>query len=111
MSLTEVLVGALRAPTCKHWDHWPCGWPQCLHVEDKMPRSKYIYFVREADYPGSQHRLLGVFTVKREANLWAFKHSCDPDRVTLSRMRDGVGEDEYPETVIDWAEDIRGLVQ
>jgi len=75
-----------------------------------MPRSKYIYFVREADYPGSHHRLLGVFTVKQEANLWAFKHGWDPDKATLSRMRDGVGEDEYSETVIDWAEGLEELI-
>ena len=70
-------------------------------AEDKMPRSKYIYFVREA----ASNRLLSVFPVKGEANLWAFKNGCDPDHTTLSRMRDGVGDDEYPETVIDWAEE------
>lgn len=67
-----------------------------------MPRSKYIYFVREA----ASYRLLGVFTVKREANLWAFVNGLDLDYATLSRMRDGLGENEYPETVIDWAEEI-----
>lgn len=75
-----------------------------------MPRSKYIYFVRESEYEGTHRRLLGVFTVKREANLWAFKNGWDPERATLSRMRDGVGADDYPETVIDWAEGIEELV-
>lgn len=76
-----------------------------------MARSKYIYFIREADHPESHHRLLSVFTVKHEANLWAFKNGWNPDRATLSRMRDGVGSDEYPEIIIPWAENIGGLEQ
>lgn len=66
-----------------------------------MPRSKYIYFVRKR----VSTQLLGVFTVKREANSWAFINGWTPDNAALSRMRDGVGEDEYPETEIDWAEE------
>jgi len=66
-----------------------------------MPRSKYIYFVREV----VSTRLLCSCTVKREANLWALLNKWDPVHAALSRVRDGVGEDEYPEIVIPWAEE------
>lgn len=69
-----------------------------------MPRAKYIYFVRESEYEGSHNRLLGAFTVKSEANLWAFRNGWGTENATLSRMRDGVGANDYPETVIDWAD-------
>jgi len=75
-------------------------------MKSEMARSKYIYFVREAD----TFRLLGVFTVKHEANLWAFKNGWDPNRAALSRMRDGVHVDKT-EVQIPWAENIEGLVQ
>ena len=69
-----------------------------------MPRSKYIYFVREANYPGSYHRLLGTFTVKHEANRWAVLNGWGPENANLSRMRDGVDVDKA-EVEIPWSEE------
>lgn len=74
---------------------------------DKMPRSKYIYFVRKAS---PEHKLLGAFTVKHEANRWAFLNDWSPEHADLSRMRDGVHEDKT-EDIIPWAQDTEGLVQ
>lgn len=62
-----------------------------------MARSKYIYFIRSAINPAT---LLGAFTVKHEAILWATRNGYGPHNARLSRMRDGVlerkDEDEIP---------------
>ena len=63
-----------------------------------MARSTYIYFVRKATL---ERELLGAFTVKREANLWALRNHLE--HVNLSRMRDGVHGDKT-ETMISWGE-------
>jgi len=67
-------------------------------AEDKVARSKYIYFVRKTTC-----ELLAAFTVKHEANLWMLRTGWPLEEATLSRMRDGVYEDKT-ETIIPWSE-------
>ena len=71
------------------------------YLLNNMPRSKYIYFVREAT---SEAKLLGTFTVKREANQWALLNGWGPENADLSRMRDGVDVDKT-EVEIPWSEE------
>ena len=62
-----------------------------------MARSQYIYFVRYRQC----NTLLGAFTVKREARIWATDYSGHPlESMKLSSMRDGVMD--KIEQDIDW---------
>jgi len=52
-----------------------------------MARSTYIYFVRM----NATDQLLGAFTVKHEAVMWAVRVSKQPlEHMHLSAMRDGL---------------------
>ena len=61
-------------------------------------RSKYIYLIRIR----STDALLGCFTVKEEARLWAEKHWVNQyypiERLKLSCMENGLGDKSERET-------------
>jgi hypothetical protein len=65
-------------------------------------RSTYIYLIRYKD-PGtpSDRRVLGGFTVKREAHTWTKTCGHPIDRLQLTRMRDGIRYDK-DEQDIPW---------
>jgi hypothetical protein len=65
-----------------------------------MARSTYIYLIRSAINPAT---VLGAFTVKREANLWALQNGYGPQCARLSRIRDGIC-DRKDEEEIPWSE-------
>lgn len=64
-----------------------------------MARSAYIYLLRSAEPP---HKVLGAFTVKRDAQAVASR--LPVDSVTMSSMPDGRLAEEYgiPWTIDPW---------
>lgn len=61
-----------------------------------MPRATYIYLVRRI----ADREVLGAFTVKYEAAIWARSSGESLETLQLSRMNDGSRQKQ--ETSIPW---------
>lgn len=67
-----------------------------------MARSTYIYLIYSYPTLFSENRkVVGAFTIKREAVQWAMLHGWGPHNADLSRLCDGLHEDKA-EVNIDW---------